>query len=148
LSRSRDVSSTHTMRLDPNRLREPRDDQYNTFPLPKSVQVRRNLRVPVRDGFDLSANLYLPASGQAYPLILACTRYDKDASPGTYLHKYSEVRRAVGCGLGDVTVSEATPFEAPDPAFALRAAGASVVQSCTVPARSFASQLALDRVAA
>lgn len=56
-------------------------DQPRTVPDPIDIEVRRNVRIQVRDGLELSANLWLPAGAgpdRRYPAILEMIPYRKD----------------------------------------------------------------------
>ena len=44
-----------------------------------SAEIRRNVMVPMRDGVDLSTDIYLPASTGPFPALLMRTIYDKTA---------------------------------------------------------------------
>jgi predicted acyl esterase len=105
------------MNLTPKYERVPNVDKFETFPLPSFVKVQHDLRLKMRDGIEISLNIFRPEATAPTPVILACTRYGKDESPNDYLPEYSRVRRAIGTGFGSVSISEATPFEAPDPAY-------------------------------
>jgi predicted acyl esterase len=105
------------MNLHPDSTRSARDDQLEWFPLPPNIYAERDVKVAMRDGIRLALNVYRPPGEARLPVILACTRYGKDDAPAHYLPAGSQMRRAIGCGFGDVTVSDATPFEAPDPAY-------------------------------
>ena len=55
------------------------------------VDVRRNVRVPMRDGVSLAADLYLPAiDGEPvpgrYPAVMERTPYDKEGRTSTGLY--------------------------------------------------------------
>ena len=96
------------------------NDEFEIFPLPKSIQASKNLRIPIADGYSLSANLYLPAGPGSSPLpvIMALTSYGKDLPVEDYLiNGRAAVNRAQGARFGHFKVSEATPFEGPDPAY-------------------------------
>ena len=99
-------------------LSKGRVDRLSIFPLPPDIIVKRDVRVAMPDGTELSLNIFLPRHGdQLMPVVMALTRYDKDDPPVNYMAEGSAMRRSIGLGLGDISVSDATPFEAPDPAF-------------------------------
>lgn len=100
-----------------NPVRTPRNDKLKTFPLPAGIRVERDVRVKMPDGVHLSVNVYRPETDERLPVVLSYTRYGKEPIASTYLPEYSEMRRAIGTGLGDMTISEATLWEGPDPAF-------------------------------
>ncbi|MBV1859283.1 MAG: CocE/NonD family hydrolase [Nannocystaceae bacterium] len=62
--------------------------------------------VPMRDGANLSANIFRPAEPGQYPILMAITPYDKDILPWEYEEED-----------GDIEVSQWAGFEMPDPAF-------------------------------
>jgi predicted acyl esterase len=43
----------------------------------KNIVVEKNLMVPMRDGVQLSADVYRPTKGGPFPVLLARTPYDK-----------------------------------------------------------------------
>lgn len=106
-----------SMNLTPNNRRTPRKDHVAHFPLPSDILAERDATVTMPDGIRISVNIYRPQTSARVPVVLACTRYGKDATPAQYLPIDTQLRQAVGLGYGDVVVSDATPFEAPDPAF-------------------------------
>lgn len=94
------------------------NDLFEIYPLPSTVHVEKNLRIRMPDGVHLSANVYRPAHalGDRLPVIMAPTSYDKDLKPEDYLiNGRAPVNRLQGQRFGNFKVSEATPFEAPDP---------------------------------
>ncbi len=96
------------------------EDLIEIHPLPASVHAQKDLRIRMPDGMEISANLYRPvgALDERLPVILALTSYDKDLRPEDYLiNGRAPVNRLQGQRFGNFKVSEATPFEAPDPAW-------------------------------
>jgi predicted acyl esterase len=95
------------------------DDLTEIFPLPAGIAVRKDVRVPLPDGGELSANVYLPqAAAGPVPVVMALTSYDKDLKPEDYtINGRGPLKRAIGTRFGNFRVSEETPFEGPDPAF-------------------------------
>lgn len=71
-----------------------------------SMYFDRDVRIPMRDGITLSANIFRPTEDGDYPVLLAMTPYNKDALP------MDEDEVEVG-----VDVSEYAAFEQPDPDF-------------------------------
>lgn len=95
-------------------------DEFEIFPLPDSIRAIKNIRIPLNDGSTLSANLYLPADNSEgrLPVVLALTSYGKDLPVEDYLiNGRAAVNRAQGARFGNFKVSDATPFEGPDPAY-------------------------------
>jgi uncharacterized protein len=87
--------------------------------------MERELRVPMRDGVHLAANLFRPPSNQPYPAIVSVTPYGKDKLPdrlATFFMRLSGVR------FGKLNCSRLTGFESPDPAYWVRQ-GYAVVQA-------------------
>jgi predicted acyl esterase len=83
-------------------------------PLPKDILRELDVKVPMRDGVKLSVNVYRPASPGVYPVILTATRYSKNSfGPG----HYEGWAKSSGFEIGRMSISDATPFEAPDPGF-------------------------------
>jgi predicted acyl esterase len=77
------------------------DREYPGYPLPKGIIVEKDVLVEVRDGCKLACNVFRPDKTGKFPVILSFTVYGKDVYGW---HK------AYG-------VSEACPFEGPDPGF-------------------------------
>jgi putative CocE/NonD family hydrolase len=95
-------------------------DEFEIFPLPDSIRAIKNIRIPLNDGTTLSANLYLPANKPEgrLPVVVALTSYGKDLPVEDYLiNGRAAVNRAQGARFGNFKVSDATPFEGPDPAY-------------------------------
>ena len=95
------------------------DDFTEIFPLPRGISAKKDVRIPLPDGGELSANIYLPDSAVGpVPVVMALTSYDKDLKPEDYtINGRGPLKRAIGTRFGNFRVSEETPFEAPDPAF-------------------------------
>ena len=96
------------------------NDEFEIFPLPTSIRATKDIRIPLRNGTTLSANLYLPANmlQPAMPVVVALTSYGKDLPVEGYLiNGRAAVNRAQGARFGNFKVSDATPFEGPDPAY-------------------------------
>lgn len=70
-----------------------------------SMQITRNVAVPMRDGAVLRANLYRPDDGRRYPVIVSSTPYGKDvhvrdAFPDVWTtveQRYPEILKASSC---------------------------------------------------
>jgi putative CocE/NonD family hydrolase len=72
---------------------------------PYAVEVRYDVRIPVRDGLELSANLFMPVAreaGECFPAILEMIPYHKDDWRYCFDHQlmtYFAQRGFVGCRL-------------------------------------------------
>jgi predicted acyl esterase len=92
------------------------NDHTEIYPLPDDVVVEKDVMVPTRQGPRLAANVFRPAGHGTWPVIMCCTTYGKDLHPIEYaLSGRGPTNRAIGLDMGDMRVSEATPFEAADP---------------------------------
>jgi len=88
------------------------------FPLPKGIIVEKDVYVTMRDGVNLALNVYRPDKPGKFPVILALVgMYGKDSGPDEYSDTRYEFFVELGLTIGTIRVSEATPFEGPDPAF-------------------------------
>lgn len=94
-------------------------DHTEIYPLPESVVVERDVMIPTRQGPRLAANVFRPSSGGGpWPVIMCCTTYGKDLHPLDYtLAGRGPANRSIGLDMGNMRVSEATPFEAADPGY-------------------------------
>lgn len=93
--------------------------------MPYEVDIRYDVRIPMRDGVELSANLWLPRTDQKFPAILEMIpyrkddwRYPADHQRGAYFagHGYAFCRldiRGTGSSPG-VALDEYTPIETQD----------------------------------
>ena len=89
-------------------------NEITVTPAPAGLLRSTGVKVAMRDGVKLSVNIYRPNAPGAYPVILSVTRYSKDSyGPG----RYQGWAKASGFEIGRMSISEYTPFEAPDPAF-------------------------------
>ena len=77
------------------------DREYPGYPLPEGIVVEKDVYVEMRDGVKLACNVFRPNKPGRFPVIMSFTIYAKDVYG---MHK------AYG-------VSEACPFEGPDPGF-------------------------------
>jgi predicted acyl esterase len=88
---------------------------FDVFVSPSLPGMRRiiDASVPMRDGTPLSANCYLPGSGEPVPVIVAMTIYRKEE------HKkhYDVFAPIANTHLGKMRFSDDATFEGPDPAF-------------------------------
>lgn len=93
-------------------------DHTEIYPLPESVLGERDVMIPTRQGPRLAANVFRPSSGGPWPVIMCCTTYGKDLHPLDYtLAGRGPANRSIGLDMGNMRVSEATPFEAADPGY-------------------------------
>lgn len=87
------------------------------FEAPRSVEVRRDLEVPTRDGRILRANLFLPPGGGRHPVLISFHPYGKDNLPRRILGRYRPLLTyRLLRQSGPFRVSSYTGWEAPDPA--------------------------------
>jgi predicted acyl esterase len=86
-------------------------------PLPAGIRVENDLSIPMADGVKLSANLFLPSSGGPVPVLVALIPYGKDTPTEKSFIEQEKDFNEYGLSFGKITVSENTPFEAPDPAY-------------------------------
>lgn len=91
-------------------------DRFEIHPLPADVHVERDVMVPTQGGDRVALNLYRPQGEGPFPVVCALTSYGKDLHPIDYmLRDRGPTFRGLGLRMGEFAVSEATPFEAPDP---------------------------------
>ncbi|MGA0877482.1 MAG: CocE/NonD family hydrolase [Ilumatobacteraceae bacterium] len=94
------------------------NDHTEIYVLPTDVVVERDVMIPTAQGPRLAANVFRPLSGGPWPVIMCCTTYGKDLHPLDYtLTGRGPANRSIGLDMGDMRVSEATPFEAADPGY-------------------------------
>jgi hypothetical protein len=80
----------------------------------RSIAIERDLAVPMRDGIRLFANLFRPAAGGSYPVIMSVTPYGKDKLPDRLAAFFM---RLSGVKFGKLNCSRLTGFESPDPVY-------------------------------
>jgi predicted acyl esterase len=88
-------------------------------PLPDDVLVEE-VRIPMRDGVRLAANVFRPKSGPPVPVITTATPYGKDHYDQWNFFRDAPEGSVPGGGgfyLGHLEISERVAFESPDPAF-------------------------------
>jgi uncharacterized protein len=78
------------------------------------IAIERDLAVPMRDGVRLFANLFRPAAGGSYPVIMSVTPYGKDKLPDRLAVFFM---RLSGVKFGKLNCSRLTGFESPDPVY-------------------------------
>lgn len=94
------------------------NDHTEIYELPHDIVVNRDVMIPTTKGPRLAANIFTPATGGPWPVIMCCTTYGKDLHPLDYtLAGRGPANRSIGLDMGDMRVSEATPFEAADPGY-------------------------------
>ncbi|MDF0752574.1 CocE/NonD family hydrolase [Marinobacter sp. 71-i] len=81
-------------------------------PLNENVSFEQGVKVPMRDGVELSVNVFKPKGPGKYPVVMAVSPYGKDS-----FDKLDIFRNVPSMHLGKITVSDHTSFEAPDPNF-------------------------------
>ena len=67
-----------------------------------SVDVERNVAVPMRDGVILRGNVWMPASRGPFPVLVYRTPYGKDATEEWYTTHLRAVERGYAVVLQDV----------------------------------------------
>lgn len=94
------------------------NDRTEIYELPADIVVERDVMIPTTQGARLAANVFRPPSGGPWPVIMCCTTYGKDLHPLDYtLAGRGPANRSIGLDMGNMRVSEATPFEAADPGY-------------------------------
>lgn len=94
------------------------NDHTEIYQLPAGIVVERDVMIPTSSGPRLAANVFRPANGGPWPVIMCCTTYGKDLHPLEYtLSGRGPANRSIGLDMGNMRVSEATPFEAADPGY-------------------------------
>ena len=94
------------------------NDHYEIYELPDGIIVEKDVMIPTTQGPRLAANVFRPEKPGRYPVLLCCTTYGKDMHPLDYtLAGRGPANRSIGLDMGDMRVSEATPFEAADPGY-------------------------------
>jgi predicted acyl esterase len=88
------------------------------YPLPAGI-VEEQVTIPMRDGINLAATVFRPESGDAVPVIVTATPYGKDKYDQWSAFQDPPIGTVPGGGfyLGEVTISDRTAFEAPDPGY-------------------------------
>jgi predicted acyl esterase len=90
-----------------------------------TVNLERDVAIPMRDGVHLFANLFRPAADGQYPVIMSVTPYGKDNLPDRV---HSFFMRLSGVKFGKLNCSRLTGFESPDPVYWVEQ-GYAVVQA-------------------
>jgi predicted acyl esterase len=94
------------------------NDNTEIYALSEDIVVERDVMIPTSQGPRLAANIFTPSTGGPWPVIMCCTTYGKDLHPLNYtLAGRGPANRSIGLDMGDMRVSEATPFEAADPGY-------------------------------
>ena len=94
------------------------NDHYEIYPLPEGIVAEHDVMIPTLRGPRLAANIFRPEKHGQFPVLMCCTTYGKDLHPLDYtLAGRGPANRSIGLDMGDMRVSEATPFEAADPGY-------------------------------
>lgn len=94
------------------------NDHTEIYELPANIVVERDVMIPTSQGPRLAANIFKPSGNGPWPVIMCCTTYGKDLHPIDYtLTGRGPANRSIGLDMGNMRVSEATPFEAADPGY-------------------------------
>lgn len=94
------------------------NDHSEIYELPTDIIVDRDVMIPTTLGPRLAANIFRPAGDGPWPVILCCTTYGKDLHPIDYIVRgRGPANRSIGLDMGNMRVSDATPFEAADPGY-------------------------------
>lgn len=94
------------------------NDHTEIYALPGDIVVERDVMIPTSLGPRLAANVFRPSLHGTWPVVMCCTTYGKDLHPLDYtLAGRGPANRSIGLDMGDMRVSEATPFEAADPGY-------------------------------
>ena len=78
----------------------------------QGLKVSKDIRISMRDGVQLMANMYLPDIPGKYPVIMCMTPYGKDQQP-----EHFDIFKTFGIAVGHINTSDYAIFEGPDPAF-------------------------------
>lgn len=94
------------------------NDHTEIYSLPEDIIVESDVMIPTGFGPRLAANIFRPPGEGPWPVIMCCTAYGKDLHPLDYtLRGRGPANRSIGLDMGDMRVSDHTPFEAADPGF-------------------------------
>jgi len=78
----------------------------------EGIVAEQDIKIPMRDGVSLAANIYKPLLSGNYPVLMCMTPYGKDEQPEHY-----ELFKAVGINVGTISTSDYAVFEGPDPGY-------------------------------
>lgn len=94
------------------------DDQIIVYPLPDDILTEYDRRITMDDGVEISMNIYRPNTPEKVPVVICFTSYDKDMWPNKWVTTHrGNPFRALGAGIGSMTVSDEANWEASDPGF-------------------------------
>lgn len=94
------------------------NDHTEIYELPAGIVVERDVMIATSQGPRLAANIFSPSTGGPWPVIMCCTTYGKDLHPLDYtLAGRGPANRSIGLDMGNMRVSDSTPFEAADPGY-------------------------------
>ncbi len=107
----------------PERTRGLRGHGWLTVePLSANVVAERDVEIRLTDGAIVRCNVFRPRGVEGpLPVILHCVPYGKDDTPAVgrlwnrWNNQYRVIRYALGGDIGEITLSEVTPWEAVDP---------------------------------
>ncbi|MBW1667063.1 MAG: CocE/NonD family hydrolase [Deltaproteobacteria bacterium] len=92
--------------------------EIDIFALPGGIIAEKDVFIEMRDGIKLAVNVFRPDKPGKFPIIISFIGpYGKDISPHAYSVFRYEYFVELGLTIGKLRISEATPFEGPDPAF-------------------------------
>jgi putative CocE/NonD family hydrolase len=90
-------------------------------PLAGDIAAERDVEVPLRDGVRLRCNVFRTRDAGPQPVLLHCVPYGKDDTGkrgilwDRWVLQYRMMKQVLGGDIGELTMSEATPWEAIDP---------------------------------
>ena len=94
------------------------DLEMEVYTLPKTVIAEKDIFITMRDGVRLCVNVFRPDKPGKFPVIMAFVGpYGKDLAPHEYSYPRYDYFVDLGLAVGKFRISEATPFEGPDPGF-------------------------------
>jgi uncharacterized protein len=92
--------------------------EMEVYPLPKTIIAERDVFITMRDGVRLCVNVFRPDKTGKFPVIMAFVGpYGKDSAPQEYSYGRYDYFVDLGLDVGKFRISEATPFEGPDPGY-------------------------------
>ena len=93
---------------------QKKTQQIYKKPLPAidSLRIEKDVKVEMRDGISLTANIYLPESIGKNPVVKCKTPYGKDEQPEQY-----DIFKIAGVDVGNIKTSDYAIFEGPDPVY-------------------------------
>lgn len=93
-------------------------DRTIVYPLQDDILAEYDHRLKMEDGVKISMNIYRPKTKKKVPVIMCFTSYNKDMWPDKWVMTHrGNPFRALGAGIGSMTVSDEANWEASDPGF-------------------------------